>query len=135
MKENRSILSLLEPEELACLKEVGGENLIFSGKGNHWKNNYSAINGDGIVYRIRPDYQPPKPEPKIVKCEVVKCCKVLGFYKNVGGEDDEFFSLSEIVGLSYFSHFEKSNGNKIGIENIATEIRNGGKVFACFVEE
>jgi hypothetical protein len=134
MKKNRAILSLLEPEELACFKEVGGENLIYSGSGREWTANNRAITGDGVVYRIRPDYQPPKPEPKIVKCEIVRDV-YYGHDRLVGVYSNATMPVVLIMVVPAFSHFEKYNGDKIGIENIATEMRNGGKVFACFMEE
>jgi hypothetical protein len=117
--------------------KIGIENFCTLSDYGNWVNLSKGSNSFNTwqIYRIRPDYQPPKPEPKIVKCEIVRDV-YYGHDRLVGVYNNAFtYPAFALMVVPAFSHFEKSNGNKIGIENIATEIRNGGKVFACFVEE
>jgi len=132
LKQNRVDWRLLTQEEKECFDSVGAKNNCQWFDGKDWVECYCReFNCSSIVYRIKSGYQPPKPEPKIVKYEIY-----------IG--DGNWLSIKThwiqtdirgVVAMPNFSHFEKANGNRIGIENIATEIRNGGKVYACFEEQ
>jgi len=134
LKQNTSAIGLIPAEMQDGLRELGVKGHIqkYTEVGL-WINVPCnvALSDRHISYRLRPDYQPPKPEPKIVKYEIY-----------IG--DGNWLSIKThwiqtdirgVVAMPNFSHFEKANGNRICIENIATEIRNGGKVYACFVEQ
>jgi hypothetical protein len=132
-KENTSAFGLMPKEMQDWAKVIAGTNFERYDGHNNWPIKSGSKNSfcDDYVYRLRPDYQPPKPEPKIVKCEISA-----GQFDKLGYETRAgvFEYTNSLVSSKNFSHFEKANGNKIDIENIATEIRNGGKVWVCFEE-
>lgn len=129
MKQNRVRDELLTCKEKECLQEVGAKNCEYFSTDKIWCP--AAYLNSAHVFRIKPDYQPPKPEPKIVKCEVyVKKNKKLHF--TYGGEDYASEVATRIISFLYF---ETVGELKVRIEDVATQIRNGGKVYACFVKD
>lgn len=115
-KQNRVRTDLLTDEEYAELKQLDKSDLVFWSNILHsWEKPSSCeISNffDIFVYRLRPDYQPPKPEPKIVKCEV-KNRDILEFrYK------DTWWYLHYAVNIPAFSHFEYDNSTKSNMPRV-----------------
>jgi len=145
-KENTSAFKFVPKEMQDWARKIGAEHNFEFATCDGWDkqiDGYFELSSDLRneeslrIYRLRPDYQPPKPEPKIVKCEV--CIEIYWGEKTLQfrlktGNLVKWYCLNEAMRYPNFVCYEKANGNKIGIGNIATEIRNGGKVFACFVE-
>jgi hypothetical protein len=132
-KNNRIPNSFLTYDELTEMKSFGECNFQWRSHSEprDWNDTCQLIPNDNHVYRLRPDYQPPKPEPKIVKYEITKMEYGLMYVPMVSCQD----FVETALRRPSFLYYEKGNGNKIGIENIATEIRNGGKVYACFIKD
>jgi hypothetical protein len=136
-KENLSKLGfMLNSEMTLYANKIGIKNFFTLSDYGDWVDLSRESNSFNTwqIYRLRPDYQPPKPELKIVRCKVyVNSDNLLTVDYDINRTLKHSY-LAGCVDIPNFSHYEKANGNKIGIENIATEIRNGGKVWACFEE-
>jgi len=137
-KENTSAFGLMPEEMRVWLNKAKLPLQLYNHNGNweDWEDTNFPVFEFDRTYRLRPDYQPPKPEPKIVRCEIVadscvqNCLAVEHLPKKFG----DYKVIDSLVRYKTFICFENANGKKIGIEDIATEIRNGGKVWACFEE-
>jgi hypothetical protein len=132
-KNNRIGWDMLTPIEQGCYRYIGSENFLYRCN-SQWHEGNSGFGGDSIVYRLRPDYELPKPEPELVKYEIEPRIHNDMMSLFFSFTSNHIINIIDCLYLLNFSHFEKENGNKIGIENIATEIRNGGKVFVVMVK-
>jgi hypothetical protein len=140
LKKNTEGFAFLAPEVQKFIKESPSSLLLYfdpapecDGYGNWMTPRGADFWGDDI-YRLSPDYSEPE-EPKVVKCEVKitdrmnQLRRLMFVYKGVNCCPEEALSIPT------FSHYEKDDGNKVGIENITTNIREGKKVFVVFIEE
>lgn len=108
-QNNRIQNYLLTDEEYAELSQFIGHLEYRTVDANHegegWESDkYIAPKTSCLVYRLRPDYQPPK-EPKIVKCEVEVDC----FGRLVFTYKKERY-LNDAINFPAFSHFEYDDG-------------------------
>ena len=124
LKENTSAFGLMSPELQEAAKKIGRLKFQVWEEGISGRSDWKCHVIESLpfqtdqTYRLRADYQP---EPRFEKFEV---------WANGGGLAwQDTMWISEACDEPCFSHFEKDNGNKIGIENIATYIHNGGKVY------
>jgi hypothetical protein len=136
MKQNRVSKELLTSEELACLKSANGQLEFWLPTERRW-GGCCELNGD-FVYRIHPDYQPPKPEPKIVRCKVyVINGELLVSYHKAGGEINIDWPIYRVIGRTDFSHFEYADGLKSTMPRLSKDGDGIAFVpkYACFVDE
>ena len=134
LKKNEKVWSRLSKEEQACFEKVGKKNCVFWSQTCQWKSP-SPIFGSFIsndIYRIKSDYQP---KPEIKKYEIKNRdddLRVVGY--SGYGHDNPCIHLCPT--RPNFSHFELDNGTIFYVCGaVAKYMRQGYKVFACFVEE
>ena len=127
MKQNRVGLDLLTPDERASFIAVGADNLEFFLGGDKWIGNNNKLSCGATVYRLRPDYQPPKPEPKVVKCEVKIYANLICYSYN-----STCRTLCNATDEPNFSHFEYKGGSRsIEHRKIAVKVSDGFLTAEC----
>ena len=126
-KNNRIPNYMLTDDEFKELAGFGYENLEWYSKTTRWEKNNSPIHrSNSLPHRLRPDYEP---EPEIEKFRIY----ILEGELRFNSESKTRLSAVECaVRFDNFSHFETDKGEKIHLEDIATYIHDGGKVYACF---
>jgi hypothetical protein len=129
LKENTSAFDLVDKE----LKEFAQNQLSPSDFEVYKQGSWQSIKKTSIIldgslsHRLKADYNP---EPEYERFEIYSQCNAL-VYDDVDSITLSAFQceISKACQWTNFSHFEKDKGNKIDIENIATYIHSGGKVF------
>ncbi len=102
-----------------------------------WESLTGEFN-DNTIYRLRPDYVLPA-EKKMVRYEVKRIIDGLSNDKPhyelaCDLPEDKQERIDWLVRREDFDHFERDDLVRLTLENIATTIRNGFKVYAVFYE-
>ncbi|MFA5298716.1 MAG: hypothetical protein WC389_10975 [Lutibacter sp.] len=132
LKENTSAFGLMPKELQEAARKIAGDNFeVYDG--TLWYIAFDvAFNVPYKAYRLRPDYQP---KPEYEKFEIVPDGVYLRMFMRKG-QIETFIPINNMMERVDFAHFETELENKhIPIEDIATYIHNGGKVFVVLRKE
>lgn len=134
------IFADMTPEEQACLRRVGPQNLrilVSSTQGPFWVDNGGSPIQLHRVYSIKPDYQ-PQPEPETVDLEIeeYESGMWLGVYSDHRGIPHHFTNLHELSSLpgflGFYKYKEDGSECRTFIDYVSEEVGSGRKVIARF---
>ena len=134
LKKNERPFGLCSKEEQECFERVGRGNCKCFDINKEWAELISGLCfGTCSTYRIKSNYQ-LKPEMKKYEVYTTSKTNTCWFYFDTLKEKQ--WSLSSAMNMPNFSHFELDNGTTFyTCGAVAKYVRQGYKVFACFVED
>jgi hypothetical protein len=129
LKENTSAFGLMSPELRDAMSHIDRDKFLYYHCGGNWREcSLSGVFGKSSQYRLRPDYQL---ESEYEKFEIKVREHGLMYISAVSCQNFPDNAIRE-PNFAYFALDDLGTG--IGIEDIATKIRQGHKVYAVFVK-